>query len=209
MEQIFNGIKDILKEYFVESSEYNYVNGKQFIIDAENDFIYGIDFPKTANIPTPINDPSKRPRVSMQNIFTKVYFRPQNTTHIHHYTTQTEVVGNPNQILVQNYNEYIGRFSLGVYTKSPQMMFDMDAFNFKELFFNTFRGNLPFLDFLFTRQVWAFGWENYDVIDISNIESMHGISRYEASCSARYRQETNSYIYDTLQKIKIDTVKTF
>jgi hypothetical protein len=210
MKQIFDGIKDILNEFFSEGSTYNYVNGNQFVIDTENDFIYGMNFPKEINIATPSYSPQKRSTpTAPQNDFTRIFFKPKSTVYITNTQTESAVEGKEYQVLVQNANEYVAKFDLILYTKSPNDTFVMNAFNFQELFFNVFRGNVPFLDYLFVKKVWDFGWEGYDVRDLSFVENTHGVSRYEASFSARYIQQTNSYILDKLQKIKIDELKIF
>lgn len=208
MKQIFDGIKDILDEFFSESSDYNYVDGKQFIIDTQTEFVYGMDFPKQIQLPQTTYSPQNRPKpTAPQKDFTRIFFKPKSTVYISNSQTETEVEGEEHQVLVQNYNEYVAKFDLIFYTKSSSNTFTMDAFNFQELFFNAFRGNVPFLDFLFAKKVWDFGWEGYDVRDLSFVENAHGVSRYEASFAARYIQETNSYILDKLQKIKIDEIK--
>lgn len=208
MKQIFDGIKDILNEFFSENSTYNYVNSNQFIIDTQNEFIYGMNFPKQINIPTPTYSPQQRPTpTTSQKDFTRIFFKPKSTVYITNSQTYNEVEGEEHQALVQNYNEYVAKFDLIFYTKSPNDTFTMNAFNFQELFFNVFRGNVAFLDYLFAKNVWDFGWEGYDVRDLSFVENTHGVSRYEASFSARYLQQTNSYILDKLQKIKIDEIK--
>lgn len=208
MKQVFDGIKDILNEFFKESSTYNYVDGKQFVIDAENDFIFGMNFPKQINVQKPVYSPQERQTfTTTQKDFTRIFFIPKNTTYITNSQTYNEVEGVPTQTLVQNYNEYIVKFNLVFYTKSQNETFSMDAFNFQELFFNVFRGNVPFLDYLFAKNVWDFGWEEYKVNDLSYVEDTHGVSRYEAFFSARYKQATNTYILDKLQKITIDDTK--
>lgn len=215
MKQIFEGIKNILETFFAENSTYNWVAGEQFIVNTTTDFIYGLDFPQfttPAPLQTRFPQNGKLNSTAPQD-FTRIFFKPISTTFITHSTTQTEIPSETeepsHQVSVQNYNQYFARFNLIFYTKSTRPTATMDAYNFQELFFNAFRGNIPFLDYLHAQNVWQFGWEGRRVEDLSFVENASGVSRYQATMSAMYSQDTNSYILDKAQNMQIDEIKIF
>lgn len=208
MKEVYLGIKDILDEFFSTTSAYNVVDGTQYIIDTANDYIYGMDFPETpvngANAQYPQNG---NLNVNLQTDFTRIFFKPKENIFYSKEVMEEDVEGEENQVLIQHYNEYLAKFDLVLYTKSLAPAFESQAFIIQELFFNIFRGNVPYIPYLHNRNVWSFSFENYQVRDLSFVENANGVSRYEASFNTRYRKITNSYILDKLKNIVLDEVK--
>lgn len=223
MSPVFESIKEILTTYFNNTATYSGITidaqTKYLVIDVEKQFIYGTNLPPTNPQSTLKTSYAKSgtlaqtPFAQSGNI-TYIFFQPIDTTNYSSQYTSTfqdvVVAGETyKQETREYYNQYHETFNLIFYTKSLSNTTSREAFLFSEMFFNAFRGNLPIASILHNHNVFNFTFNNYKVQNLSGIENQNGVSRYQASFTAKYTLKTNTNIIDNLKTIVIDKVTVF
>lgn len=216
MLKVYNAIKDILDTCLAENSEYQY-NEEPFIIDTSKQFIYGLDFP-TLN--THSTEPKQQfssyssqnsPQTPPMQDITAIHFLPSTQEFYYHtqeiQDVEIEVDGKlTTQRQIQNYNEYTCRFALSFYTKTLGKSSSTKALQNKELFFNIFR-NFNHNKITEAHGVFNIMLLNNTIQDISFVEGVKGVLRYQGSFTANLWQKTNKATALPLKNIKISQIK--
>lgn len=207
---VFLAFKDIINHYFSATSTYNVIDTSQLVIDAERNFVFVTDFDR--DIPeTPKTEMPKNGIIGQIPIkpteYLNVFFVPRRSVYLQLHSAREEVEGNDTVYRVQNYNIYYCQFDLVFYSKFTTSIRDTKAFIFKDLFFNTFRGNVDIDQFLTPRKIWNFTFENREVLEIPTVQDVMNVARYQTSHTCRVWQKTNSFLVDKVKKIKIEEIK--